>query len=278
MSIRSIIRKHKWVHKPISVFFQYVIYPIQNGYYFFMIKYLLFIKSKETKALRSRGFINIKPFLTRSWRIGKGKDHAYRRYYVADKQGVKCFIKVAQLDSTIENEISVAERLFGKDIPFISRIILWDRAFSGRKQMLATEFTHGLHPISNESIYNDVKAVSSEKLISYCKQMLYILQFLEDLQLVHADIHKGNLMLDANDQLILLDFGISKFLDKENGVQYKFRPGTYYRETLAGRVYDDAYSIINLIHRYDSCRDVERTDIYKAICARIGKVTFTVKV
>lgn len=278
MSVREFIRKIKWIHKPISCFFYYFIYPVHNGYYSFMLKYLFCIKSEEIKKLRNYGFIDIKPFKTRAWRIGTERDQAHRRYYTATYKGTKCFIKVALNDSTIGNEIAVAEQLKDKDISFISKIIAVDSNFSGNKQLLATTFTPGLHPISEESIYNDVQVVSSSKLLVYCKQMIAILQALEDLKLVHADIHKGNLMLDANDNLILLDFGISKFLDKVNSVEYRYRPGTFYRETDEGRVYDDAYSFIALINRYDTCKEIKHTNEYKAICDRIGKVTFTVKI
>lgn len=278
MSLRVLIRKFKWIHKPISCFFYYFIYPVHNGYYSFMLKYLFCIKNKEVRALRNYGFTDIKPFKTRAWRIGTERDQAHRRYYTAILEGTTCFIKVALNDSTIGNEIAVAEKLKDKDISFISKIIVVDSNFSGNKQLLATTFTPGLHPISEESVYNDIKVVSSSKLLTYCKQMKRILQTLEELKLVHADIHKGNLMLDANDNLILLDFGISKFLDKDNSVQYRYRPGTFYRETDEGRVYDDAYSFISLINRYDTCQDIKNTNEYKAICDRIDKVTFTVKI
>lgn len=278
MLVRELIRRFKWIHKPISCFFYYFIYPVRNGYYFFMLKYLFCIRGEEVKDLRNYGFIDIKPFKTRAWRIGTERDKAHRRYYTATYQGAKCFIKVALNDSTIGNEIAVAEQLKDKDISFISKIIAVDSNFSGNKQLLATTFTPGLHAISEESIYNDVQVVSSSKLLVYCKQMIAILQTLEDLKLVHADIHKGNLMLDANDNLILLDFGISKFLDKDNCVEYRYRPGTFYRETEEGRVYDDAYSFIALINRYDACQEIKHTNEYKAICDRIDKVTFTVKI
>lgn len=278
MSLRELIRQFKWIHKPISCIFNYFIYPVQNGYYSFMIKYLFCIKSKEFKALRNYGFKDIKPFKTRAWRIGTEKDHAHRRYYTAIYEGIKCFVKVALNDSTIGNEIAVAEQLKDKDLSFISKIIAVEKNFSGNKQLLATTFTSGLHPISEESIYNDVEVVSSSKLLTYCKQMKEILQALEELKLVHADIHKGNLMLDANDNLILLDFGISKFLDKDNDVQYRYRPGTFYRETAEGRVYDDAYSFIALINKYETCQEILNTNEYKAIFDRIDKISFTVKI
>lgn len=278
MSLRESLRKFPWIHKPISLFFQCFIYPVCNGYYLFMIKYLLTIRKNEIKALRTYDFINVKPFKTRVWRNGSEKDCAYRRYYLADYHDSKCFIKVAQNDSTISNEIFVAEQLQGKEPTFISKIITFDRFFTGSKQMLATGFVNGLHPISKESVYNNVESVSANKLVKYCKQMLEILGSLETLQLVHADIHKGNLMLDANDNLVLLDFGISKFLNKENDVQYRFRPGTFFREKNGLRIYDDAFSFVKLINRYESCKNIIDDDAYKAICARINKVTFSVKI
>lgn len=268
----------KWIHKPISLFFYYCIYPFLNGYYSFMIKYFLSIKQEEVKFLKDYGFSDIRPFKSRSWRIGGEVDHAYRRYYTANCGSTLCFIKVAQNDSTIFNEISVAEQLAEKNIRFISKVMASDTNFAGGKQMLATEFIRGLHPISKESVYNDVEIVTAPQLIDCCKQMLKILDTLESLQLVHADIHKGNLMLDDNDNLILLDFGISKFLNRENDVNYSLRPGTFYRELAEGRIYDDAYSFLKLICRYESCKEIENDDAYKDICYRIDKVQLCVKI
>lgn len=278
MSLREYIRRFPLVHKPISLFFYFFVYPFCNGYYLFMIRYFFCIRNSEVKALQQYGFINVRPFKSRTWRLGLEKDRAYRRYYLCCYKGEKCFIKVAQNDSTIGNEIFVAEKLIGRDVPFIPKIISFDKNFDKDKQMLATSFVKGLHPISRESVYNDVETVSGNKLIEYCAQMLNILQSLEALQLVHADIHKGNLVLDDRDRLILLDFGISKFLNVDNNVQYGCRPGTFFKDTACGRVYDDAYSFIKLIGRYDSCKEIVDSLAYKAICERIGKVTFTVKV
>ena len=278
MSLRVLIRRYKWFHKPISLFFQYFVYPLSNGYYLFMFKYIFTIKNKEINELRSYGFTEILPFKTRTWRIGKESDNAHRRYYTAYYKGNKCFIKVAQNDSTIGNEIAVAEQLLDKKLNYISKVITFDKTFACNKQMLVTTFTNGLHPISKESIYDDVEQVHASELVKYCKQMYNILLSLEELQLVHADIHKGNLMLDINDNLILLDFGISKFLDKENDVKYDCRPGTFYRQTPEGRVYDDAYSFLQLINRYDSCKNIYDSDAYKSICERVDKVKFLVKI
>ncbi len=239
-----------------------------------------FIKSyrHEVKMLKKIGFAQLNLFKTRSWRIGKELDHAYRRYYTGFYDGQKCFIKIAENDSTIENELFVAKNLIGKKFTFISKIICIDSSFDGNKKMLATIFTKGLHPLSKESIYHDVETVRAESLLDYCRQMRNILQQLEKIKLVHADIHKGNLMLDENDHLILLDFGISKFLDKGNNVDYISRPGTFYRNTSGGRIYDDAYSFIQMINRYDAIKDIMESGEYKSIVERIDKVAFTVNI
>ena len=276
MKIITIIRKYKWIHKPISLFFFYFIYPFLNGYYRFMVNYILRIKKEEIKQLENYGFKNIKPYKSRSWRIGVEKDKAYRRYYTAVFNNQICFLKIAINDSTIGNEIQIAESLIKKNISFISKIICFDKNLAEGKQMLATEFTAGLHPISQESIYGDKEGVKSDQLIDYCTQMIDILKKLEAIGLVHADIHRGNLMLDAKNKLVLLDFGISKFIDKPNEVNYRYRPGTYYRETENGRMYDDAYSFLQLINQYSSVAEIKDNECYKAIQSRIGKVNFTV--
>ena len=278
MKIIQIIRKHKWIHKPISLFFHYFIYPFKEGYYRFMINYVIRIKKNEILQLEEYGFKSIKPFKSRSWRIGTEKDKAYRRYYTADFDNKTCFIKVAINDLTIGNEISIAQKLINKKLPFVPEIICFDKNMLGMKQMLATEFTRGLHPISKESVYNDVPTVSSSELLDYCCQMNDILESLESINLVHGDIHKGNLMLDGNNKLCLLDFGISKFINIPNDVNYKFRPGTYYQETKDGRVYDDAYSFIRLINRYESVNEIRDSECYKKIESRIGKMQFCVNI
>ena len=83
-------------------------------------------------------------------------------------------------------------------------------------------------------------------------------------------------MLNAQNHLVLLDFGISKFLDNTNNVDYIARPGTFYQKTEKGRIYDDAYSFLCMIEKYSESSKILDSEEYNDIKKRVGQAYFEV--
>lgn len=276
--IKSRTRAWDWLHKPLLGLYQTLIRPIFNGYFLYMINYYFHVRNIEIYELKKYGFSNISAFKSKSWRRGTGLDHAHRRYYTADRDGMKCFIKVAENDKTIANEILVSERIKGYNFTFTPTLVCSDKRFLGKKKMLAIEFQEGLHPIAKEDNLGRTADISGTTLLQYCEDFLSICKQLESVGLVHADIHKGNIMVDKKGHLCLLDFGISKFIDTESDNDYKARPGTFFQIEGQARIYDDVYSFLKMLGRYPSTTKILDDPTYKEIESRLGMLYFKVDI
>lgn len=238
-----------------------------------MWQYQTMIAGAERKKLKTYGFQRICYFNTPAWRFGKGLDHAYRRYYTAFFAGEKVFIKVAKNDATIANEILMGEKLLGDPILRGGQPVVSDKAFAEKTMMLAMPFETGLVSYSLPD--------SREAFEMQCKDFLSVLSALERLQVIHADIHQNNLMLNGQKQPVLLDYGISMIKGQRNTVDYRARPGTFYTETEKNgnkiRTYDDAYSFVMMLERLGLPEDWKDVPSYMQIQNRIGKLAETVE-
>ena len=268
MDLRKVIYRHPSIVNYIRFVYHDIIEGFFNGYYYYILKYLLGVKKTELRELQRKGLSDIKLFNPKTWRRGKGIDKAHRRYYIANYKGHPCFVKIAENDKTLQNEIDVAERIKGNNWTFTPLALLIDTSFLNRRKLLVISYEEGLHRIPDN--------VSAEELKSYCASFLQIHNKLVNAKLIHADIHCGNLMLNAQNHLVLLDFGISKFLDNTNNVDYIARPGTFYQKTEKGRIYDDAYSFLCMIEKYSESSKILDSEEYNDIKKRVGQAYFEV--
>ncbi len=260
--LSSFFKRFPNVHKILSWIYNTFILKIHSGYYYRLIKYFLFIYLSEINKLSKYGLCKIKPIKFDGWRWGKGLDKAYRRYYVAYYDQKRCFIKVAKNDATIVNEIKINTYLNSNinELDFTTKLLLSDLNFDSHTAMIVLEF---INDLKNFVVLEDV-----DDFNSVCQSFIRILKEMEKISLVHADVHKGNLML-CNKQLVLLDFGISKVANIENNIDYKARPGTYYREEASQRIYNDAYSFIRMVEELgieETHKELEAFQYINSLC------------
>lgn len=267
--VRNFTRRYPKIHRVLSFTYSRIVYPCTTGHFSFFIKYFLFIKHKEVKRLRDFSLIDAKPVSLLSWRVGRGKDKAYRRYYVAEYNSKKCFVKVGTNDSTVKNEYSLLNQFDMSQIGFSPKYLVGSDAFSDDTTMVAVEYINGLEKFKIPD--------NMESFDLLCASFLEILKTLELNDIVHADVHKGNLMLQG-DNLFLLDYGISKKQDVGNNIDYVARPGTYFIENNGLRKYDDAYSFIKLLDCSDISDEFKKSKNYIEIKNRIDKFTFCVNI
>lgn len=264
MKIKELLRKIPVLFKILS-FSKYKIYlPLRRGYVFYHIKYSLLEKKREIKKLKQLGFENIKIFEPLSWRIGKEKDRAYRRYYKAYYCSEQCFIKIGENDCTVKNEAQIYLDLKNEKIDFVSKILYIDMNFSDNTVLVANKFIENMRSIEKVCEIDEFKEICS----SFCS----VLDELKQKQIVHADIHKGNIMITRERKIILLDFGISIKDKKANCVDYKSRPGTFYilNEKQNIRTYDDAYSFVKMIELMNIPDEWENLSELKKVSEKIG--------
>lgn len=268
--IKAKIKKNRFIYIVLLKIYRNLISPIKSGLVWFYIKYLIFVKRKDIDGLKKLGFIKISQYKIKQWRFGKGKDGAYRRYYKGIYDGKQAFIKVAKYDSTIKNEIQICMHLQTENIDFIPKMIVARENFYNSTDVLAIVYLEGLNEFSTPQNYGDFENI--------CKQMLCILKKLKEYEIVHADIHKGNLMLNKDKKIVLLDFGISICKNVKNNVNYIARPGTFFVEEGGIRKYDDAYSFIKMLEQWDIDCSWKNCEAYKQIEDLVGKNYATIYV
>ena len=197
-------------------------------------------------------------------------DGACRRYYVAYYQGQKVFIKVATHDATLRNEIAFAEYLQDRTPSFVCDAVLWDKTFAQDTLMLSIAYIEGLSSLKLPQTLEEFQVM--------CDAFLQMLDQLNDLQIVHADIHKNNLMLSSKGDLVLLDFGISVIRERENGIDYVARPGTFYKTRREDqRIYDDAWSFLRQLDALGVPESWKQTENYRRIEEAVGRNQIVVR-
>ncbi len=268
--LKKILRNHQKLHGFLTGVYRKTLYRVRPAHLKRMWQYRKNTAAAEVRKLKTYGFTHIHCFNTTSWRFGKGLDHAFRRYYTARYGAKKVFIKVAKNDATICNEIDVGRKLQNCSVLRGGQALVSDKEFAQSTMMLAMEFNEGLNTFHLPG--------TVEGFESQCREFLAILDALRQRQIIHADIHKNNLMLDAQGHLVLLDYGISMILGQENGVDYKARPGTFYREKDGMRTYDDAYSFVTMMEGLGLPEQWKNAEIYRQVCDRIDGYAGTVQV
>ncbi len=265
--IKKILRKMPGLYNCLSAANNRYVQPIRSGHLRYYIKYSVNIKKSEIKKLESYGLVKVKPIMFDQWRIGRGRDGAHRRYYSGSLNGEPCFIKVGYKDATVNNELNV---MMNQDKPFAysPTLLAGDSNFDEETVMLAMQFIPSMEKFTIPK--------SKDEFENHCLTFLSILDDLKTRHIIHADIHKGNLMLQGS-KLILLDYGISMMMDVGNNIDYISRPGTYYTEKNGIRTYDDSYSFIKTVDEIGIEESFKECISYKEILNRIGDYTFQTK-
>lgn len=268
--MKEYLRKYPRLFKILSWTKENIVEPFTTGFLWNYFIYLISISKREKNYLKINGFESLSVFKTRSWRFHEGIDGANRRYYIATLGGKKCFIKIANSDLTIENEIFIAKLVQKYEWNFTSKCLYIDETTYSDGKVLALEFINDLHEFKLPS--------SKQTFRLICDEYLEILNALETAGIVHADVHRRNLLMDSNNHIYILDFGISAIEKKGNKIDYLARPGTFFKTNGNTRIYDDAYSFIMMTQNLGISKEFEELEEYTAIRDRIGKITYTVQI
>lgn len=265
--LKTILRKNTTVYSYAIKFYDNVVRPVKSGHLKYYLSYSINHRNEEINELKKYGFTKIKPINWQEWRIGKGKDGAHRRYYEAFSGKQKCFVKVGFSDATVDNELLILENE-SITLPFSPRLIAGSRTFSENTAMVAVEFIEGLSKFRLPENLSQFEHI--------CVEFQRVLELLKQCRIVHADIHKGNLMMKGN-ELFLLDYGISMNIDLGNNIDYMARPGTYYRIENDMRKYDDAFSFVKTIENYNPPEEYKNSPMFLEIKEKVDDFYFLVK-
>ena len=107
-------------------------------------------------------------------------------------------------------------------------------------------------------------SLSEERALGYIRQVADALKYVHSHKRSHFDVKPQNIMIDCNDRVVLIDFGISKQYDEVNGVN---------TSTLVG--YTPGYAPMELTYN-DIAGFSPTTDIYSLGATLFNLVTGTV--
>lgn len=274
--LKKIKEKKPKLFRLMSKIYYGLIYPVISGRIFYIVYFCITKKRKEINLMKHKGLTNMKATNVNAWRLGNEADHAERRYYLAKFDGIKCFVKIGINDLTVINELKIFQKLksYG-DFVHSPHLILGDFNLSERNDklepttMISIEYLEDSHPFAVPC-----NIIQFENI---CEQFICILDYYESIGLVHADIHKNNLLI-SNNMIIVIDYGISKFVgDSECIIDYSVRPGTFFYYENDFRVYDDAFSFVKMMESFSLPSNYYEIASFLDIKGRIGQNVFKVK-
>ena len=235
----------------------------------FLKQYYATQHTKTVKRLMEYGLLDPQPYQTDRWYIGDDHEGTIRKYYQAVYCGESCFVKLAQNDSTICNEIFVNQYATKHSLAFVPQTLLCDMAYDIDTSLLVTQFRANLRKFT---IPEDI--VQFER---YCMNFLDIHCEMEKYEMVHGDISDSNLLLDDSQQMVLTDFGIGRVTGAEKYmIDYIAHDGNYYINKGNMRIYDDAYSYIQMLEACGIPLNFKEIRAYRCIFERIGTMQYNV--
>jgi serine/threonine protein kinase len=133
----------------------------------------------------------------------------------------QCVIKHLKPQAKSEDTLLMARRCFNTEAQVLYRLGVHDRIprllahFEENQEFyLAQEFIEG-EPIAQELV--EGKPWSQAKTLTFLKEVLQVLEFVHEEQVIHRDLKPSNLIRRRSDQkLVLIDFGAVKQVSSQN--------------------------------------------------------------
>jgi len=235
----------------------------------FLSSYFLFYHREAIAKLSRFGFAEVRAFRIQKWRRFQ-TGNVFRYYYTAQFNGEKCFVKLSN-DSTIVNEIFVNSYITQCGVSFVPKLLIGDTNYAKDSYLLALEFRSDL---SNFRLPDDEKAFES-----LCHEFRRVYDKFKEFGIIHGDISASNLLLDTDNRISLIDFGIGRVPGSEAiEIDMNTHCGTYYRTNKTGKVYDDVYSFLCMLDDCGIPAAYKQKECYKNIKSLIGTHTYKISV
>lgn len=152
---------------------------------------------------------------------------------IVDKDKRPYALKKAFQDSRYYNrELDLLLLISHPHIAGMRQYFYNDECASGRFINIIMDY----HPLNLEGQIQERVYFSDDRIKKYFYQLLKALEYLHDKKICHRDIKPSNILLDANDNIQLCDFGSAKILDNDDQ-NISYICSRYYRapENLMGR-------------------------------------------
>ncbi|MCD7779732.1 MAG: hypothetical protein LUH05_03570 [Candidatus Gastranaerophilales bacterium] len=247
-------------------------YMDKNDYYFVKPSdkkvYYNETKIKKSNWLRllnkKYGFENIE-----TYQVDKKPSSGFEFFFIADYQNKKVFLKCGSGNFYAKKEYKIIKYLHSQNSVYFVDSIMY-RNLSDNRMFLCIECIQGTN-LSDELI----KMTSGKKLNNMFNSLYEISEILFKNKFIHRDINYSNLMAEEDGTIHLIDFqhlvgGEFKenfenidFPKKLNGTNKRLRPFVY--------VWDDMYSIYNILIKFDGSQIKDYDVKMAALKSKIGK-------
>ena len=234
-----------------------------------IVIYFLFYHHAAVTRLSTYGLSDISTYQIRRWlRVVRG-EKLIRFYYQAKFKGEPCFIKMAKLDNTIGNEIYINKYLARCGATFVPRLLISDDNYNKDTSMMVLEAISDMREFElpdNESSFESI-----------CGDFEDIYKFFLEHGIIHGDINDSNLLLDHDNHIILIDFGLAKSPGSDTSqLSCSVQRGLYYQSSENTRIYDDAYSFLRMLDDCGIPDAFRQKECYQRIERLVGTHTHSI--
>jgi serine/threonine-protein kinase len=136
--------------------------------------------------------------------------------------------------------------------------------------VIAMEYVHGI----DLKLHRESSVLNEEEVVNYSIQILEILEYLHDNYIVYRDLKPENIMIDVDQKIRLVDFGLSSECDKISDGRLYGTAGYAPKEQYAGKIdfRSDIYSLGVTINYLITGKDPEAFKLHSmddvGICFR----------
>ena len=223
----------------------------------FVLCYFLLHHRKTIAKLSSYGLTDIRVYCVRHWYMGLGEEKLVRLFYKTKLDGTWCFVKLVENDSSIAKEIFINKYITERGIEFVPKLLLSD------DNLLVIEFIQGMKKFK---LPDDEKAFEN-----MCADFKNIHACFKKFDIIHGDISASNVLLDKDNKIVLIDFGVGWVPGSEVfPSNHVIHHGTYYVESDNIRIYDNAFSFLRVLDYYKIPAKFKQMKCYKEIEQLVG--------
>lgn len=202
--------------------------------------------------------------------INKKPTSGFDAFFLAEYNSEKVFIKFGNGNYDAKKEYKVYEALRKQDEKHIPKPIMY-KNLANNKMFIVTEFIEGetLDKISYDEI-------SSEKINNIFDSLIEIGELLFNNRFIHRDLHTGNLIVEADGNVKLVDMqhllGLG-FPENQANIKHPIRlRGTNKHLRPAPYVWDDMYSIWKILQKFPNTEVIGFDSKISQIKSKIGKL------
>lgn len=237
--------------------------------------YFLLEHHKYIAKLKSYGLMNIRTYRIKFWYRDlwtprkNWADSYIKKYYATELKGKKCFAKTMTRGIVAQREIFINSYITKCNLDFVPKLLLSDENYDTSISLMVIEFIEGLREFTLPKDETTFEAV--------CAEFEHIHKCLRVADIIHGDLCRYNLLLDENNHIFLIDFGLTWVPGSENyPIDYRRHRGASYIDAGCSRIYDNAYSFLNMLDTCGISNTFKQKECYKRIQGLMGTHTYTV--